>query len=260
MQRAYVDTPEGHIHYLTAGSGEPLVLLHMFPASAEQYAAMIPLLARDYRVLAMDTPGFGNSFNPTREYEIADFAATVIAFLDALGISRANVIGHYTGAATAAELGAAFPERVDKLVLSGCPYWPPERWQQFYQGWTLPPITADGSFLIQQWQKSQQMSPQMTLEDRLRGLINRFTSDLRTADTHYAIERYDFASRLPLIKSPTLLMSGSRGFFRDRLEITAPLIPGCQTKVIEGTGPGIYREQPETFAATIMEFLHSPGG
>ena len=74
MKRGYIDIPEGQIHYRTAGSGEPLLLLHRSPSSSEEFGDVIPILARDYWVVAMDTPGYGNSDDPPRVYEIADYA------------------------------------------------------------------------------------------------------------------------------------------------------------------------------------------
>ncbi len=65
MKKAYADLPEGQIHYLTAGEGEPLVLLHQTPLSLDEYLDMIPSLAKSNKVIAMDSPGYGYFLSTT---------------------------------------------------------------------------------------------------------------------------------------------------------------------------------------------------
>src|SRR5690348_2858832 len=76
MRKGYVDTPEGQIHYITAGSGGvPLILLHQNPSSARMWEAVIPgLAARGRQVVAFDTPGYGNSDAPAEEPDIPYYA------------------------------------------------------------------------------------------------------------------------------------------------------------------------------------------
>src|SRR5262249_33209711 len=64
VTRAFLDTPEGHIHYQTAGSGPAVLLLHQTPRSSDEYRDVMPILARDFRVVAMDTVGYGDSYKP----------------------------------------------------------------------------------------------------------------------------------------------------------------------------------------------------
>ena len=94
MKRGYVDTADGQIHYVTEGSGNPLLLLHMSPRSWTLYRRMIPLLSSIRRVIAMDTLGFGNSDPiPSNYREISDYAQNVAHFLDALGIEKTDIWG-----------------------------------------------------------------------------------------------------------------------------------------------------------------------
>jgi len=264
MNRAYAEIPEGEMHYLTEGSGEPVVLLHQTPSSSEQYKVVIPLLATSgYRALAVDTLGYGRSDDPPREYEMADYARSIISFLDALGLSRAHVVGHYTGAAIAAEVGAAFPERVDKLVLSGCPNWPPEKWQAFYNDpnspGLSPKLTDDGQFLMDLWQTSRRLLPHLEPKVRLRSVLNSLVAATKDYDAHHAVDRYDVTSRLPLIKSPTLLVHGSQCLFFDQREIAAGLIPRSRIVIIEGARGATPSQKPQEFAQAVIEFLGNPG-
>jgi pimeloyl-ACP methyl ester carboxylesterase len=81
---------------------------------------MLPTLAelsRDHRVLAPDLPGFGDSDKPIRPYDPAFYARWLVAFLDAVGVDRAVVVGNSMGGRIAIEVGLSAPERVDRLVL-----------------------------------------------------------------------------------------------------------------------------------------------
>lgn len=263
MKKGYVDIPEGQVHYRTKGSGEPLLLLHQAPLSSVEFDDVIPILAQDYRVVAMDTLGHGNSDNPPREYEVEDFARSVISFLDALGIDQTSIVGHHTGAAIAAEVATTYPKRVDKLILSGIGgSWKPEELQAFL---SQPmsrdlPMTEDGYFLIKTWQTYKSLAvlgsnPQLRFKPFIVGLEAR----TRPYDAHYAVFRSGYKSRLSLIKSPTLLINGSEDLFFDQnqLESYKNLIPHCVTRVIEGSGAMICFEKPEEFAEAILSFLHN---
>ena len=120
LRRAYADTALGQIHYRDGGgSGEPLILLHASPRSSRVYAGLIPLLAPDYRVFAMDTLGSGNSDPLPDSVTMDELARGVVLFMDALGIERANVFGLHTGNKIGAALGANWPDRVKDLILCG---------------------------------------------------------------------------------------------------------------------------------------------
>jgi len=77
VRRAFLDTPEGQIHYRTAGAGRPVLLLHQTPRSSDEYRDVIPILARELRVVAMDTIGYGDSYKPAGTSTIEDYVAPV---------------------------------------------------------------------------------------------------------------------------------------------------------------------------------------
>jgi len=260
MRRAYVVIPEGQIHYRAEGSGEPLLLLHQTPFSSDEYSEVIPILAKSYRVVAMDTLGYGNSDKPPQGYQIEDYARSIVNFLDALDIRTTNVVGHHTGATLAVELAATYPERVDKLVLSACSLYNPEERKAFLNNPRFTPmeITEDGSFLMKQWKKCWATSPHMTLEIAYKIFVANMMAGPRLHDAHYAAFRYEKEPKLPLIKSPTLLMVGTEDIFYNKLEAVKSLIPRCRTKVIRGAGNVVTLEKPREFAQAILDFLQNP--
>jgi pimeloyl-ACP methyl ester carboxylesterase len=103
--------------YLEAGAGPPVVLLHGLGATCASMLPTLVELARDHRVLAPDLPGFGASAKPVRDYDPAFYAGWLAAFLDAVGVARADLIGNSMGGRVAIEAGLRLPERVARLVL-----------------------------------------------------------------------------------------------------------------------------------------------
>lgn len=118
MRRGLADTPTGQIHYLESGDGPPLLLLHMTNISSRAFRRVMPLLT-SFRTLAPDLPGFGGSDPLEGEVDIVSFARSLIHFMDSLGIAKAHVFGLHAGNKVAATMAALWPERVERLVLSG---------------------------------------------------------------------------------------------------------------------------------------------
>ena len=113
------------IHYLEAGYGQPLVLLHGLGGSAETMKPLVTLLARRHRVFAPDQIGFGGSDKPLIDYRITTLVEFLHGYLETLGIERADLVGHAVGARVASLYALKHPERIGRLVLiSGAGYRP----------------------------------------------------------------------------------------------------------------------------------------
>ncbi len=123
----FVDTSSGRVFVHRAGRGEPLVLLHGFFLSHYSFRDVLPQLAAERDVIAIDLPGFGESDRPAPgdfAYDLPAFAGAVGEVLDALGVARATVLGHSMGGGTALTLAARQPERVERLVLVSAALYP----------------------------------------------------------------------------------------------------------------------------------------
>jgi pimeloyl-ACP methyl ester carboxylesterase len=103
--------------YLDAGEGPVAVLLHGLGATNASMLPTLVDLARDHRVIAPDLPGFGDSGKPAVEYDPSFFARWLEAFLDAVGVARAILVGNSMGGRIAIEASLVAPERVERLVL-----------------------------------------------------------------------------------------------------------------------------------------------
>jgi pimeloyl-ACP methyl ester carboxylesterase len=113
-----VETASGQLSILSAGAGEPVVLIHGLGATKGSFLPTVAALASSFRAIALDLPGFGDSVKPLgAAYHPPFFARAVVNLLDALGLPRAHVIGNSMGGRAALELGLRHPERVRRLVL-----------------------------------------------------------------------------------------------------------------------------------------------
>ena len=105
------------MHYVTAGSGYPLVLLHGWPQSWYEWRKIIPELAREYTVIAPDLRGLGDSEKPMGGYDKRTLASDVRALVAALGFERVGVIGHDWGGSVAFYLAYDYPTLVERVFI-----------------------------------------------------------------------------------------------------------------------------------------------
>src|SRR5215475_6649146 len=108
-------TPAGRLFAVEAGSGAPVICLHGITANAYVWLPVMERLAADHRVVAIDQRGHGRSDRPAAGYEASDFAADVVALIEALG-APAIVIGHSLGARNALAAAVAAPDAVAAVV------------------------------------------------------------------------------------------------------------------------------------------------
>lgn len=119
----FVQTSTHRIHYNEAGAGHPVILLHgSGPGSTgwSNFRTNIEVLARDFHVFAVDMPGWGESDTQTPETGY-DHVAALIAFMDALDIERAALVGNSMGGITSISTAILHPERVSHLISMGAP-------------------------------------------------------------------------------------------------------------------------------------------
>jgi pimeloyl-ACP methyl ester carboxylesterase len=107
------------ISYVQAGTGPATVIcIHGLGGTKGSFLPTVAALADEYRVIALDLPGFGDSDKPiAAPYDAAYFAEATVGLLDALNIDKAHVIGNSMGGRVALELGFEHPERVDRIAL-----------------------------------------------------------------------------------------------------------------------------------------------
>ena len=113
-----IETRSGSWSLASAGQGEPVLLLHGLGATKGSFLPTIAGLAPSFEVIAVDLPGFGDSWKPLdAPYHPPFFAAALVELLDALGIERAHLVGNSMGGRIAIEMGLRHPARVGRLGL-----------------------------------------------------------------------------------------------------------------------------------------------
>ena len=258
MRRAYIDIPEGQIHYRTAGSGRPILLLHESPTSSITYSRVIPLLAERFRVIAMDTMGYGNSDLPPTQYEIEDYGRSIKHFLDALQIEKTSIVGHHTGSALAVEVATRYPERIDKVVLTGLKVpTDPQKAEELRgsQRYRFEGMDEEGQFVLNRWRTYRALCTTSKLEDWYPLFVATLLPGSHAFDGHQAIFRHDILPRLPLLTQPTLIVTGTKDVVVGDEAKLLSLIPNVTTKTIEGGGVFVAMEMPHEYASAILEFV-----
>lgn len=265
IKRAFLDTEDGQIHYRIGGEGEPLLLLHMNPRSSDEYRELMPILAQKYRVMAMDFMGFGDSDKPPRLYSVADYAKTVIALFDELGIEKANILGNHTGAFVSGEVAAAYPDRIDKLILCNVAGFgeagKADLMKRFQEGFI---IKEDGSHLMDRWLAraryvgSAELNHRWVLDD-----LKCFGYPLYAV---WAVGNYclDAAERFKSIKCPTLILWGiddveefqrlGLALTKDRFFLSQAIPHGKVVEFPDGT-ICMMNQMPEKISQAVLDFL-----
>lgn len=248
----YVETDDRTIFYTVNGrlsAGSALVLLHGAGGSRLNWPSELRRLAGT-TVYTLDLPGHGRSSGEGRD-AIEDYAAEVVAFLDAAGIERAVIVGHSMGGAVALTMALDFPKRVAGLVLVATGA------RLRVAPAILEQIPADfeaalGIITRYVW------SPEAPSElvDLGRERLREAGPDVLLGDL-IACDRFDMIERLGEIDVPTLVVTGSA----DRLapvkyaHYLAEHISGAQIAIIEGAGHMVMLERPREVARTIRRFL-----
>jgi pimeloyl-ACP methyl ester carboxylesterase len=107
-----------NIHYIDwQGKGKPIVCLHGLTPNCRYFDSLGERLTPDYRLIAYDLRGRGNSDKPASGYNFIRHGADIEGFLDALSLKKVMLVGHSMGAGVAAWFTPNFPERVDRLIL-----------------------------------------------------------------------------------------------------------------------------------------------
>ena len=247
------------MHYRTEGEGEPILLLHMAVASSDEFSRVMHFLSRRYRAIALDFLGAGDSDPTPYKYQVLDHARSVVSFMDSLNIRKANIAGHLLGGHIAAEVAINWPERVDKLIMSG----PGSFEETEATALNKPPnfittveIKADGSHLMEWWRRAGLWGDYALdiLEERV---IEYIKAGPRGEEAHWAGTAYNVMPRLPFITCPTLVLDATYYLFHHQAKEVQSLIPNSQLTTIQNGPMYLDRAIPKEFAEAILNFLSS---
>lgn len=247
------------LQYVEAGpaTGAPVVMLHGYSDSWYSFAAMQDAVGERAHSFALTQRGHGDADRPDAGYAMADFAADVVAFLDARKLERVAIAAHSMGTFIAQEVALAHPDRVSHLVLIGSA----PRGEnpviaelgEFVAGLTDP---VDREF-IREFQASTVHAP---LADEVLDTIIGESAKLPARIWRQALDglrAYDASARLAEISAPTLVLWGDRDTVFSRAEQDEILakMPAAKLSVYDDVGHGLHWEQPGRSADDLVEFI-----
>lgn len=127
MQSHFIQTRDLRMHYLQAGTGDPVIFIHGFPQTSHEWRHQIAALSTEYACFALDNRGFGQTEKPGVRVSRQLLAQDIVNFMDALGIEKANVVAHDWGGIIGFKLAIDWPQRVNRLALLDtlCTVFPP---------------------------------------------------------------------------------------------------------------------------------------
>src|ERR671917_53823 len=273
----YVDTGELRLHAVIGGEGPPLLLVHGWPQTWYQYRLVMPALARDFTVVAVDQRGMGLSDKPQDGYDIGTQAADMVALMDALGHERFAVTGMDTGMFIAYTLAADYPDRLDRLIVG----------EAVIPGVSpSPPLFVPGPLNERLWHLAfNRLS--MVNEDLVRGrediffgaeyaawagtplpeevvkyYIERIASDpeaLRGSFELYRALDVDFEQseerKTRRLTMPVLVIGGTESVGDLAAQAIKLVADDVQTVIIDGSGHWLAAEAPDEFLAALRDFL-----
>jgi pimeloyl-ACP methyl ester carboxylesterase len=120
------------LHYLTAGHGPAVILLHGYTQTSRMWKPIIPLLAEKFTVIAPDLPGIGDSEIPKDGLDMKTAAIRIHALVRSLGVEKASVVGHDIGLMVAYAYAAQFPAETEKLAVLDAFLPGVEGWEAIY--------------------------------------------------------------------------------------------------------------------------------
>lgn len=258
IRKAYIDGPCGQLHYRAAGQGEALLLVHQAYASSGMFLAAFPALVRaGIAPVAVDLPGCGLSDAPDDGPPgMLGYARSIIAVLDHFGLASAHLLGHHSGAAVALCVADLAPGRVQSLVLHGPPLPDAAAPAPAPSADNSLRLRADGSHLLEAWQRRQQFTPGWTslqaMHERLLDLLlaPATTGWLQQAAAHWPMEPA-FMRLLP----PTLILSNSGDQMHRHAARARQLRPDLPYAELPGGTHDIVDEQPGAWAAAVAGFI-----
>jgi len=264
--KGYAPCPMGQMHYRSIGAGAatPVLLIHQTPVGLAEFVDVQPALARlGRRSIAPDSPGHGYSDPIRGDVTVGELADNLAALCDQLGVARAVVAGHHTGAAIAASFAARNPARTAALVLHGTPFYSPEeRTSRLARLASVPGITLkpDGSHFADIFQSTGTHAG--IDAQSLASLTWSALGSLLAGPglpIYRAVFSNDMGPTLAAIRAPTLVLTDLKDVLHPNDRRVVEARPDFVLREFSpGTSYTLMRE-PERWARTVLEFASSVG-
>lgn len=256
-----------NIHYYEGGpsSAQTILMVHGFAANKDNWLRFARYLTQDYRVIALDLPGFGASDTPAGSYDVGTQTERLANVINALGIDQLHLIGNSMGGHISALYAARYPTRTRSLALldnAGITSTIPSELRQRLQRGEPNPLLVKSREDYQRLLDFIFVQPPY-LPESLKGY---FAEQATSKNARYEqvfthlVERYiPLEPELPKIQAPTLIIWGAEDRVLDVSSIDAmkPLLREASVVILPETGHAPMIEQPELTAQHYRAFLQT---
>src|SRR5438309_11080646 len=262
-----------HLHYLFAGHGPPVILLHGFAETSRMWRPLIPLLAEKFTVIAPDLPGIGDSSIPTDKIDMITSANRIHGLVRSLGIEKARVVGHDIGLMVAYAYATQFPTETEKLAvmdafLPGVPGWEaiynnPKLWHFRFNG-EYPEALVKGrerTYFEYFWNVFAADKRRSIPEADRKAYTEAYSRPgrMRAAWTYFASWPQlakDFAQLSQTkLTMPVLSIGGEKSLGKELGEQAKLVADNAMVIVLPNTGHWILEEKPKETSDALINFL-----
>ncbi|HEY2645356.1 MAG TPA: alpha/beta hydrolase [Candidatus Acidoferrales bacterium] len=275
IQSRFANVNGTRLHYLVAGQGDPVVLLHGFAETSHMWLPLIPKLAAIHTVIAPDLRGAGQSSTPAVGYSKAAMAQDIHALTRKLGYQRIRIVGHDIGLMVAYAFAAQYPSEVDRIVLMdaflpGVGKWRDvwlmrDLWHFHFYGKTpLALVHGRERIYFEHFWNDFAANPAHSIPERDRRFYARAYArpgGMRAGFEYFrAFEKdaEDFAifarKSLPM---PMLVLTGEKASGEFLIEQGRLVASNIQGVVIRGAGHWLMEEAPQQVIPKLVEFLNA---
>jgi pimeloyl-ACP methyl ester carboxylesterase len=267
-----IDTPEGPVYYLEAGTGEPLLLVSAWgptPGATAwlAYRDVLAVLSKSYRCIVVELSNYGHT-GPVTFHEPAHDVCVraVVRVLDHLGLARVTAIGTSMGATTCLDLALQHPERVERLVVGAChastggdPYvlapFPGEA-MRLHKESQADPLNREKleRFLRALWYDEGNVTPELVGE--LLAFRAEHMDHWRASIDSVSVPHSNVVA-LPTISAPTLVIHGrfDRMVPFEQALMIMSYMPNADVVILNECGHWPPMERPDAFASLVLDFL-----
>lgn len=254
----------------TGGSGPVVILIHGLAASIEIWDKIVPTLAKTCRVIAFDLPGYGQSDRPVAAYDAPFFVAQLEAFMDAMSLERAHLVGSSLGASLIVRFSENNLHRIETAVLAA----PGGFGRGVHPFLQIPTLPIIGYTLGRPMKLTNIFAVKLAMADQANAtweLINMADKYSKMPGGHRAFvrtlkavigpsgvkDRDSFEALASRLAKPTLLIWGKqdRLFSAQQSERAMELLPQAKLKLWDKCGHYPQWEQPTQFAAAVLKHV-----
>lgn len=261
------------LHYLTAGQGPAVILLHGYTQTSRMWRPLIPLLAEKFTVIAPDLPGIGDSGIPNDGLDMKNAAIRIHALAASLNLERARVVGHDIGLMVAYAYSAMYPSEVDRLAvmdafLPGVDGWEPyynnpNIWHFRFHGPTPEALVAgrEAAYFAYFWNDLAADKTQSVPAADREAYVRAYSGPgrMRAGWAYFAAWPQTAADFADLAKTkltmPVLSIAGdkaSAATLNAQMQLVATDV---SLVVLENTGHWLMEERPDETKHALLKFL-----